>query len=90
MLGTLSISEEVDTKDYNTSVMTIWNNDRKVTEWAKKVYATLEPQRLAYANFAQNIGVNYAKLNRAAGSLKSLVEFVASYKALKKQIEGAQ
>ena len=90
MLGTISITEEVDTKDYNVSVMTIWNNDRKVTDYARGVYASMEPQRLAYANFAQNIGVNYAKLNHAARSLKSLVELVATYKALKKQIEGAQ
>jgi four helix bundle protein len=71
MLGTLSVTNELTPQEYNTSVLTIWKNDRAITDWANGVYAQLELARLDYINYAQNIGVNYSKLRRASVSISS-------------------
>lgn len=84
MLGTLSITEELTPQEYNTSVLTIWKNDRAITDWANGVYAQLELQRLDYINYARMISTDYAKLRRAAVSLEALTDLVASYKELKR------
>jgi len=87
MLGTLSVTNELTQQEYNTSVLTIWKNDRAITDWANGVYAQLELARLNYISYAQNISVNYSKLRRAAVSLEALTDLVTEYKSMKRKIE---
>lgn len=84
MLGTLSVTKELTPQEYNTSVLTIWKNDRAITDWANGIYAQLELQRLDYINYARMISTDYAKLRRASVSLEALTDLVASYKELKR------
>ena len=87
MLGTLSVTKDLTPQEYNTSVLTIWKNDRAITDWANGIYAQLELARLDYINYAQNISVNYSKLRRASVSLEALTDLVAEYKSMKRNIE---
>lgn len=87
MLGTLSVTKEVTPQEYNISVLTIWKNDRAITDWANGIYADLELQRLQYINYARMISADYAKLRRAAVSLEALTDLVTSYKELKRLSE---
>lgn len=84
MLGTLSVTNELTPQEYNTSVLTIWKNDRAITDWANGIYTKLELQRLDYINYARMISTDYAKLRRASVSLEALTDLVASYKELKR------
>lgn len=86
MLGTLSVTNELTPQEYNTSVLTIWKNDRAITDWANGIYAQLELQRLDYINYARMISTDYAKLRRAAVSLEALTDLVAEYKQMKQEI----